>query len=153
MRFLFVDRITRLKGHSVEAIATFSISHESLRGHFERRPVVPGPLLVEAIAQVLGWAIIHHHDFRLAPILSLFQGARFAHPLPTPGFNAQVGGEIITTTSTDSLARGWMRVEGHEVAAVDRVIYSHQQEVDEELLRRQFAVFDARGPAGNRDAL
>ena len=151
MRFLFVDRITRLEGPMAEGVATFSISHESLRGHFERRPVVPGPLLVEAIAQVLGWAVIHHHDFRLAPILSLFQGARFAHPLPKPGFTAQVGGEILTTTATDSLARGWMRVEGHEVAAVDRVIFSHQQEVDEGLLRRQFAAFDARGPAGNRD--
>ena len=150
MRFLFVDRLTRLEETAVEGIATFSIGHESLRGHFERRPIVPGPLLVEAIAQVLGWAIIHAHDFRLAPILSLFQGARFAHPLPKPGFTAHIRGEILTTTKTDSLARGWMRVEGHEVAAVDRVIFSHQQEVDEGLLRRQFAVFDAR-TSGNRD--
>lgn len=150
MRFLLVDRITRLDG-VVEGIATFSIGHEALRGHFERRPIVPGPLLVEAIAQVLGWAIIHHHDFRLAPFLSLFQGARFTHPLPAPGFTAQVGGEIVTTTTTDSLARGWMRVEGHEVATVDRMIFSHQQEVDKEFLRRQFAVFDARVPDGNRD--
>ena len=82
MRFLFVDRLTRLEGQEVEGIATFSIAHESLRDHYARQPVVPGPLLIEAIAQNLA-------DHRSSSETSAYEDAK-------PGVAGQISYHLQT---------------------------------------------------------
>ncbi len=53
--FLFVDRITHLeKGHRAVGFKNVTINDDFFRGHFPGRPIMPGVLILEAMAQVGG---------------------------------------------------------------------------------------------------
>jgi 3-hydroxyacyl-[acyl-carrier-protein] dehydratase len=55
MRFFLIDRITRWEvGASAEAIKNVALSEDFFDDHFPRRPVMPGVLIVEGLAQVSG---------------------------------------------------------------------------------------------------
>ena len=60
-------------------------------------------------------------------------------PERRPGFSAKIHGELISTSSRDSLGRAWMTENGKEIARLDRIIYSHtQKNVNTEDLKRLF---------------
>jgi 3-hydroxyacyl-[acyl-carrier-protein] dehydratase len=49
---LLVDRVVELdKGKRIKAIKNVTINEEFFNGHFPRRPVMPGVLMIEALAQ------------------------------------------------------------------------------------------------------
>ena len=53
--FLLVDRVTDCQpGHSVTAINDVTINAPFFQGHFEGRPIMPGVLIIEAMAQAGG---------------------------------------------------------------------------------------------------
>lgn len=53
--FLLVDRVLELTpGESILAYKNLSINEEFFQGHFPDRPIFPGVLLVEAMAQAAG---------------------------------------------------------------------------------------------------
>lgn len=53
--FLLVDRVLSIEpGVSIEAIKNLSINEPFFNGHFPEKPVFPGVLLVEAMAQAAG---------------------------------------------------------------------------------------------------
>ena len=57
--FLFVDEIVALEpGQSVTGAVTFAADHPVFAGHLPNRPLVPGVILIEALAQVSGLALI-----------------------------------------------------------------------------------------------
>ena len=112
MRFLFYDRITAMeKGKFIEGVKTFSLSEEFLRGHFTRRPVIPGVIYIEAMAQLLGWLITYSHDFKCSAILSLIEKAT-VDPGLRPGFQAHIRGEIISASEKDTLGKASIEVNG-----------------------------------------
>ncbi|MEE2858861.1 MAG: bifunctional UDP-3-O-[3-hydroxymyristoyl] N-acetylglucosamine deacetylase/3-hydroxyacyl-ACP dehydratase [Candidatus Neomarinimicrobiota bacterium] len=58
--FLLIDRITNLKpGKIVHAIKNVSINEPFFQGHFEGQPVMPGVLLLEAMAQAGGFLVLN----------------------------------------------------------------------------------------------
>jgi 3-hydroxyacyl-[acyl-carrier-protein] dehydratase len=53
--FLMVDRVLSCTaGDSLSAIKNVSINEPFFQGHFPQRPVMPGVLLIEALAQACG---------------------------------------------------------------------------------------------------
>ncbi len=53
--FLFLDEVIELeKGRRIKASYTFPATAEVFKGHFPDKPVVPGVLLIEAMAQAGG---------------------------------------------------------------------------------------------------
>lgn len=53
--FLLVDRVTQLTpGESITAIKNVSINEPFFNGHFPSKPIMPGVLIVEAMAQATG---------------------------------------------------------------------------------------------------
>ena len=53
--FLLVDKVTDLKlGESITAIKNVSVNEPFFNGHFPDMPVMPGVLIVEAMAQAAG---------------------------------------------------------------------------------------------------
>lgn len=50
--FLLIDRVTEIvPGESITAIKNVSINEEFFKGHFPGHPVMPGVLIIEALAQ------------------------------------------------------------------------------------------------------
>jgi len=50
--FLLIDRVVELdKGKRIKAIKNVTINEPFFSGHFPRRPVMPGVLMIEALAQ------------------------------------------------------------------------------------------------------
>jgi len=55
MRFFLIDRITRWEvGTSAEASKNVALSEDFFEDHFPRRPVMPGVLILEGMAQLSG---------------------------------------------------------------------------------------------------
>ena len=53
--FLLVDRVIEMKkGESIVAIKNVTINEPFFTGHFPNRPVMPGVLIIEALAQAAG---------------------------------------------------------------------------------------------------
>ena len=53
--FLLVDRVLEcVKGESIRAIKNVSINEPYFPGHFPGRPVMPGVIIIEALAQTAG---------------------------------------------------------------------------------------------------
>jgi 3-hydroxyacyl-[acyl-carrier-protein] dehydratase len=58
--FLLVDRIIEAKGdESCIGIKNVSVNEPQFQGHFPERPVMPGVLLIEGMAQTAGALCIH----------------------------------------------------------------------------------------------
>lgn len=53
--FLLVDRVTQLTlGESITALKNVTINEPFFNGHFPEQPIMPGVLIVEAMAQATG---------------------------------------------------------------------------------------------------
>lgn len=75
---LLVDRVLEMEGEYIHAIKNVTINEEFFKGHFPGNPIMPGVLIIEALAQTGGILALHtsgesHHDKLL-----LFRGIESA---------------------------------------------------------------------------
>ena len=84
MRFYLIDRVTRIEiGKEIEGIKCWSLTNEIFNEHFPGNPIVPGVMLVESSAQLLGLLIeeSHNEQFHIENgvyvLLSLIHKAKF----------------------------------------------------------------------------
>ena len=84
--FLFVDRVLDIDpGKSIVAIKNVSVDEPFFQGHFPGRPIMPGVLMVEAMAQV-GGILVHKSteiDDNMVYFMSV-EKAKFRKPV-VPG--------------------------------------------------------------------
>jgi len=65
MRYLLIDRITEWQpGKMIRGIKNVAMSEDFLEYHFPQNPIMPGVLLLEAIAQLTGWLEAASSDFQ-----------------------------------------------------------------------------------------
>ncbi len=79
--FLIVDRVLEFKpGKSIVALKNVTFNEAHFTGHFPRHPVMPGVLVLEALAQaggVLAWeTVANREDIRLLYLVGI-ENARF----------------------------------------------------------------------------
>ncbi|QBR72732.1 3-hydroxyacyl-[acyl-carrier-protein] dehydratase FabZ [Beijerinckiaceae bacterium] len=85
--FLMVDRIIEARGdESGIGIKNVSINEPQFQGHFPERPVMPGVLLIEGMAQTAGALCINAHLKGKAPLVYFMSidKAKFRKPV-VPG--------------------------------------------------------------------
>jgi 3-hydroxyacyl-[acyl-carrier-protein] dehydratase len=86
--FLLVDRVIEIvPGRSAIGIKNVTINEAFFQGHFPRKPVMPGVLIVEAMAQTAAVLVVHSLGASAAGKLVYFisiENARFRKPV-TPG--------------------------------------------------------------------
>jgi len=80
--FLFVDKILEISDKKVVGIKNVTINEPFFQGHFPGHPIMPGVLILEAMAQVGGVGALNMKDNigKLAYFLSI-SNARFRKPV------------------------------------------------------------------------
>ena len=85
--FLLVDRVLECKpGETIRALKNVTYNEPYFPGHFPHRPVMPGVMIIEALAQTAGALIVHSMALKEPPLV-FFMGidkARFRKPV-VPG--------------------------------------------------------------------
>jgi 3-hydroxyacyl-[acyl-carrier-protein] dehydratase len=115
---LMVDRVTEMRlDHSAIGIKNVSINEPFFQGHFPSEPVMPGVLIVEAMAQtaaVLVMSSLGEDQNRLVYFMSI-DGVRFRRPV-VPGDRLELHVEKIQSRANVWKFAGKGIVEG-KVAA------------------------------------
>ena len=113
--FLLVDRVVEIdKGKRIKALKNVSINEPFFTGHFPARPVMPGVLMLEALAQAAG--LLSFDMLGEAPdenTVFYFVGidnARFKRPV-------EAGDQLILDVELDRIKGGIYKFKG--VARVD----------------------------------
>lgn len=118
--FLMVDRILELEpGKRAVGIKNVTANEPFFQGHFPQRAVMPGVLIIEAMAQVGGVMIlsVEEHRGKLA-YLGTVDGVKFRRPI-VPGDTLEMETELLRIRSNMGKVRCTARVGDQEVAAAD----------------------------------
>ncbi len=102
--FLLVDRVVELeKGVRILAVKNVTINEPQFTGHFPNRPVMPGVLILEALAQAAGLLSFATEDTELDDKTVFYfagiDGARFKRPV-------EPGDQLMLDVSIDRVRAG-----------------------------------------------
>ncbi|MGQ0504722.1 MAG: 3-hydroxyacyl-ACP dehydratase FabZ [Myxococcaceae bacterium] len=121
--FLFVDRVVDMTDRSIVAVRTFRPDEHFFKGHFPQRPIVPGVLLLEGLAQTLGYFALSHKPSQHAFLVRIDR-ARFRN-IVQPGQEVRYEVEIAGPERFGMLTgRGKVRCNGNRIADADLTGYS-----------------------------
>jgi 3-hydroxyacyl-[acyl-carrier-protein] dehydratase len=116
---LLVDRVEQIvPDHSITAIKAVTMNEGFFQGHFPGRPIMPGVLIVEALAQAAGVLAVESLGLANSGKLVYFmaiEGAKFRNPVE-PGCLLQLDVEFVQKRSTVCKFAGKASVDGKTVA-------------------------------------
>lgn len=116
--FLLVDRVLEMEaGRRIVAVKGVTVNEPFFQGHFPGRPVMPGVLVIEGMAQAAGLLLLHDRAERAEKLL-LFTGiekARFRRPV-LPGDRLRYEIDVLRLRDRYSRLSGRAFVDG-ELAA------------------------------------
>jgi 3-hydroxyacyl-[acyl-carrier-protein] dehydratase len=114
---LMVDRILEITGDSIVGIKNVTVNEPHFTGHFPGFPVMPGVMIIEAMAQVAGVLVA-----TLAPqtrgrimFLASVEDAKFRRPV-VPGDQLRLEMKLLRLKATIAKMQGRATVDG-QVAA------------------------------------
>jgi len=139
---LLIDRVLELKRRErIVAIKNVTINEPFFNGHFPGLPIMPGVLVVEAIAQAGGALLLTEVDDRDGKVM-VFTGidrAKFRRPV-TPGDQLRLEVEV----------KGWRAVPGLTAAKMQGYAYVGEKRVAEAIVSCQ--LIDAARGRGSSDS-
>ena len=99
--FLMIDRVLELQpGKTITAIKNITVNEPQFTGHFPREPIMPGVLMIEAMAQAAGLLVFKSDDIQIADgatyYLAGVDKARFKRPV-VPGDQLRIEVELLKT--------------------------------------------------------
>lgn len=121
--FLLVDRVIEINGEeSGIGIKNVTMNEPQFTGHFPGRPVFPGVLMIEAMAQTAGVLVVNARGAEYAPVSSVLfttiDKAKFRKPV-IPGDQLRFHLTKIARKRSIYFYRGEARVDGVLVAEAD----------------------------------
>ena len=134
--FLLVDKITELEaGHRCVGLKNVSSTEEFFQGHFPGHPVMPGVLILEAMAQVAGVLILVSRNTPGA--LSYFakvEKARFLQPV-RPGDQLVTEATLLVLRGPYCTAQVTGRVDGQIVVEADYTFFTTNDSNSQAIVR------------------
>ena len=115
---LLVDRVLEMEpGKRIVAVKNVTINEPVFLGHFPGRPVMPGVLLIEGMAQAGGLLLLHDVPDRQSKLLlfASIEEAKFRRPV-IPGDQVRYEIEVLRLRSTYCKLAGKALVDGQLAA-------------------------------------
>jgi UDP-3-O-[3-hydroxymyristoyl] N-acetylglucosamine deacetylase/3-hydroxyacyl-[acyl-carrier-protein] dehydratase len=118
--FLLIDRVLSVDGNQITAIKNVTINEPHFNGHFPGKPVMPGVLQLEAMAQAAG--ILFLRMVNDGPKLALFMSAEKVkfRKVVTPGDQLVIKAELVKTRGAKlGIASASISVNGSVVSSAE----------------------------------
>lgn len=118
--FLLLDRVLEVEGDTIRAVKNVSMNEPWVTGHFPGRPVMPGVLIVEAMAQAGGYLIGLREPDRERKLI-MFTGidnCRFRRSV-VPGDSVMLEVEIVARKRNFAKIKGRALVDGEVACEAD----------------------------------
>lgn len=125
--FLLIDKIVSYQegpdpkkrvGRKIVAIKNVTINEHYFAGHFPNKPVMPGVLQVEAMAQAGAVACVPREEDRMDVLIAKISEARFRRPV-VPGDTLEIHAEIASDKGSLVQVQAKMYCEGQLVSEVE----------------------------------
>ena len=119
MRWLFLDRVEEIQaGRRAVGLKLPAMSEDYFVDHFPTFPVVPGVIIVEALAQLSGKllevSLWEERGFWVWPILSIVQQAKFRH-FVRPGQPITLVSKAVSIRNESAAVNVVAQVEGKRI--------------------------------------
>ena len=143
MRFFLIDRITLWEvGIAAEAIKNVALSEDFFDDHFPRRPLMPGVLMIEGMAQLAGLLLEaslqqkHHRDGKA--VLSVLERSKF-RDMVRPGDTLRYRVEVSAVNENGGKATA-KAFCGNRTVATSGMVFAFMQVDDPQLEARRAAL-------------
>ena len=120
--FLLIDRILELEDMRVVAIKNVSMNEPFFQGHFPAFPVMPGVLIIEAMAQAAAVLVLNRVEDRENKIVffASITEAKFRRPV-VPGDQLRIEVSFLKLKPSVAKVQGKATVDGQLVAEAEIV--------------------------------
>src|SRR4029079_13707094 len=114
--FQLIDRIIdlHLNDLTIHADATVPTESTIFEGHFPGRPLMPGVLLIESMAQASGWLVIARTRFEKMPFLAGVKKAKL-RTFVTPGQALAVSAKLVHEGAGYAVTEAEIAIDGKTV--------------------------------------
>jgi 3-hydroxyacyl-[acyl-carrier-protein] dehydratase len=111
--FQLIDRIVELKlaDQMIRTEARVPTASTIFEGHFPGYPLMPGVLLIEAMAQTSGWLLIAVTRFTRMPFFAAVKEAKL-RSFVTPGQQLMLSGKLLHEGSGFAVTKADIRCDG-----------------------------------------
>ena len=111
--FQLIDRIVDLDldGRTIRVDAQVPQESTIFEGHFPGHPLMPGVLLIEAMAQTAGWLVIGVTKFTRMPFFAALKEAKLRSFI-TPGQSLSLSAKLLHEGSGFAVTQAEIRHEG-----------------------------------------
>ena len=118
--FLLVDRIVEIEDERIVGIKNVTANEPHFTGHFPDFPVMPGVLIIEAMAQTAGVLVLKSIPDRANKLVLLVavENARFRRPV-VPGDTLRMEMKVIKRKASVAKMAGVATVDGLVVAEAE----------------------------------
>jgi 3-hydroxyacyl-[acyl-carrier-protein] dehydratase len=125
MRFFLIDRITLWQvGSCAEAIKNIALSEDFFDDHFPRRPIMPGVLILEGMAQLAGLlleaSLAHRFGQDAKCILTILEKTKFRE-FVRPGDSLTYHAEVLSFNETAGKVHVQATLAGKLITSTDMV--------------------------------
>ena len=114
---LLVDRVIEFEPRRrIVAIKNVSTNEEFFNGHFPQRPVMPGVLIIESMAQAAGLIMLVEEEHRdKIPFFTGIDNARFRRPV-VPGDQLRLEVDVLRLRGNVGVVKAQAVVDGNTAA-------------------------------------
>jgi len=118
--FLLIDKITDMvEGQQVTAVKNVTMNEPFFQGHFPQEPVMPGVLIVEAMAQAGAFAILSMPEYKgKIAYFGALDKVKFRQKV-VPGDTLTLAVEIVKLKSIAGIGKGIAYINGKKVTEAE----------------------------------